>query len=639
MLEFNKMEFENFQSFEGHHEFLFAKEGMHLISGVNLDLEGDEEFRGRHSVGSGKSSFTMVPQFALFGSIAKGTKKDSVINKRIGKDMRVALDFSVNGDRYLIERYRKHYEFKNGLFLFELANDEWNDITRSDIPSTQKAIDALLPWNHETFLKIVLLSREDLQQFLDYGPPERWRIFESIIKLEKLVDYREIIRRKKKTLYDEMSAMKTELSGINVLANRAQTQANEEESEAEELAVRLIKEIDEMKKSLDMFMKNGSMEAILAEAQVLYTLGQQFTILHNKGNDIDERIKKGIDKIKETQGAKKYAEQKLFAVKKYLDELKPTKCDSCGAIQKEADFKKTLALAQADVIWWEKASVDNIIKCNKEEQEFEILIQDGHNNTQAIGSVIKKLDASSMPEYYKEAIVKDGRSGRVNETVEKLQLLSHNIALKKHELSGISDARAKKCQVEADEYRKSAKKISSSLQKLEATFEELIFLESALDVREENSIKQYAVSTVMPVFNELLRQNLDQAFDDQLTIVLDQLFNETILYNGIDYGYHELSTGERVKLNLCVNLAIFDAMRLNVMGSSAVFLDEIFTNIDAPSISTFASLFREKYSNGSAVYAITHQAEAIEAIAPQSVTTIVKENGASRIETSMSPTV
>ena len=69
--------------------------------------------------------------------------------------------------------------------------------------------------------------------------------------------------------------------------------------------------------------------------------------------------------------------------------------------------------------------------------------------------------------------------------------------------------------------------------------------------------------------------------------------------------------------------------------SSCEDKDEIFTNIDYPSIAAFTNMIRSKYAEDSAVYVITHQSEAIDILQPETVTTVIKENSSSRIETKM----
>ena len=70
--------------------------------------------------GSGKSSFTMVIRYALFGDVQKigRLSKTSVVNKQAKGDCFVKLYFVKDGTSYRIERYRNHSVEKNGLKIF-----------------------------------------------------------------------------------------------------------------------------------------------------------------------------------------------------------------------------------------------------------------------------------------------------------------------------------------------------------------------------------------------------------------------------------------------------------------------------------------------------------------------------------------
>ena len=124
---------------------------------------------------------------------------------------------------------------------------------------------------------------------------------------------------------------------------------------------------------------------------------------------------------------------------------------------------------------------------------------------------------------------------------------------------------------------------------------------------------------------------MNQIYNGNLSLVFDAFFDETILYDDESFHYHELSTGEKVKANLGVNLSIFDMTKINLNGSSVIFIDEIFSNVDEPTIKAGLKLIEDKYAKDSAVYLISHRPEVIEYLQPTSIIKIVKENKESQI--------
>lgn len=176
------------------------------------------------------------------------------------------------------------------------------------------------------------------------------------------------------------------------------------------------------------------------------------------------------------------------------------------------------------------------------------------------------------------------------------------------------------------------KKIKSAKTKFENRKEMLEWWIQALDVKNENSIKSYIMSKIIPVFNNLLRQNVNYAYDESVSVAVDQKLNETIVKDGEDYEYNEFSTGEKLKLNLCCNLSIFDMTRINLSGSSLLFLDEIFSNVDPPTVKKFLKVLKEKYSKNAALYIISHLKSVRDNIEPLTTTIIEKRNGRSSIK-------
>jgi len=188
MLKINSIEFENFLSFYGKHTYSFANNGMHWIKGINNDSEKKYARHDGliHSVGSGKSSFTFVIQYAFFGEIEKNVTKDKIINKEAEKNLFVSCDFECENERYRIRRYRKHIDHGDKIFLEMFIDNDWKDITSS---KPQEQINDLIVINQTTFLKSILYSREDDKQFFDSPNGERIKIFENIIQLNKFAKF------------------------------------------------------------------------------------------------------------------------------------------------------------------------------------------------------------------------------------------------------------------------------------------------------------------------------------------------------------------------------------------------------------------------------------------------------------------
>ena len=633
MLHYKSMEWENFGSFEGYHKFDFASKGQHLITAKNLDHEGDSAYTGRHSIGSGKSTLTTIPFFVLYGDVPKKLNKDNIINKKAKKNLKTILEFSVNDTDYRIERYRKHRKGKNGVFLYEKIGGTWTDLTQSDIALTQQEIDKIILTNSDTYLKTNLLSREDLKQFLDYRPHERWKIFESIIQLNKMKNRQELILKKRKNQQITINKNNIDISAKQNMISHLEKQISDFKEQKEKKITEINQEINELNTKLETLTQYESKDIFINKIyeieDIVYKLKDQKKQLETIVNEI-----KNLNNKKEKINNKnKILHKYIEKLTSQLENVQKIECHNCGALQNEEYYNLQLQQLNESIESKSEEIEENKKQISIINQTLKELEDQQQHLEQVIEKIKESLNLIKIDNDFKSKIYNAIKNKSLHNLISEIQESNNKLILKKEELRYTSDkSQIIKLEQEVKEFKKEYDQLFKQNKKEEKILGELEYLEDILDIRQENSIKQYAVSTVMPVFNELVRQNLDIIFDDQLTLVLDLLFNETIYYNNEEYNYHELSTGEKVKVNLSLNFAIFDAMRLNVMNTSAIFLDEILTNIDYPTVATFIKMIRDKYAKDCAVYTITHQPDAVELLNPQTITTVIKEDGCSRIE-------
>jgi len=418
------MEWSNFGSFEGDHSFTFAESGMHHIIGINQDSEGDSSFNGRHSVGSGKSTLTTIPEFALYGNIAKGSKKDQIINKAVGRDLRAALYFSVNDTDYLVERFRKHREGKSGLFLWEKIGGEWVNQTQSDIAATQQAINNIILINEETFLKTVLLSREDLQQFLDYSPAERWKIFESIIQLDKLKKYQDIVNKKQKEYQLGFDTIRTQVASENALFNHITKQIKELKESNNWKKQKLEKELTELKTTVEHEDLNSlieKLEKIHSLAEIIY----RYSVIKRDAEKEVEHVK---DKIIAHQKTLTSYEQNIKQTKQQLENLTPITCHNCGEIQNKESYEKQLQQLQNHL----DIQNQHIESCSNELEDLRLTYASLHGKINTYTDLIEKYeeeyDAIDVPEQYKDDISFEVQAINISSIISNLKKIDEQIA-------------------------------------------------------------------------------------------------------------------------------------------------------------------------------------------------------------------
>ena len=96
----------------------------------------------------------------------------------------------------------------------------------------------------------------------------------------------------------------------------------------------------------------------------------------------------------------------------------------------------------------------------------------------------------------------------------------------------------------------------------EADRDAFAFWKNALDLDNADSVRQYLMETIIPAFNSFVNDNVNRVCEYGTMIIFDTNLEETITVNGEVYDAAEFSTGERTRIDLAINMAIFDMLRM-----------------------------------------------------------------------------
>lgn len=633
MIYIEKAEWENFLSFQGKHSYTFQQSGMHFIQGINKDSEKLDGYDGTqmtnmYSIGSGKTTFTQLCMWALYGEITKNLNKDDVINKHTKLNCSVKIWFNKdNIEFYRVERYRKHSEHRHNVLLFKkVGDDDWEDISYEDNDETQEYINKITNLNEVTFRRVTIFHRDDSQHFMDLNNAKRSALFENITaQFESLQKYFQAVKKYRKRI-----AQKIQDQTLLLVKEKTITEQN----------VKLIKDAKsffnvktkELKSQIDEIQEQINDLLSIVETENLDILKDKIAQFYDLKKGIsDTQISLGqcdinIDAVNDKmQNLDKSIQFTMKTIKSKEDEIKNLNkmiCDKCGHVL--------------------KISEEHEIKLKEELQENNLhltelmLLKDSHKDELKHLKEAEKLLKAKIKDFEKaedklninenlRQILNDENSIDILQTIDshkrQIELLKQEFVTYKKNLK----LTIKKVLADIEINKNNIAAIKNKLNLLHEKESFADFWNEKLNIREENSIKQFLMLTIIPVFNFLLQKILDYVYHGDLTITFDSYFNETIIKNGQEYKYHELSTGEKLKLNLCISLAIFDLTKINMSGCSILFIDEILTNIDEPTIKTFLNLFAEKYALKSAVYVISHQDNVKNNIDPKTITYITKE--------------
>lgn len=186
------LEWENFGSYYGVHQFVMEKRGLTLVRGKNLDEPRMD------SNGSGKSTVFDALDWCWFGQSPRGSHAESMFNEEAfaerGAQCRVKVNMLNDADQpVMVERGRT----KSKTWLKLTVGDD--DLTTLDSKETQTNLEKVLGLDRETFHAAVLFAQGDLVHYADSGDADRMRILTRILQLEQLDKFLELAKAKLKT--------------------------------------------------------------------------------------------------------------------------------------------------------------------------------------------------------------------------------------------------------------------------------------------------------------------------------------------------------------------------------------------------------------------------------------------------------
>ena len=288
-----------------------------------IDLSGSGITAVAGFNGYGKS--TLIVDSILFALYAKYRCDtiDDVVNRYIGKDCKVSIEFEESGKNYKVIRYRKHSVHNNNVYLF--CGDK--DISGHTASETNNKIIDLIKFNHIAFTNSSVFSSELYSAFLANKVSERLIIFENILSLKEITQFYTTTKDILKELNDkrseeitkissseaEINALNSSLSSYNENARSKllEMKSNKEKAKKEiEEANKKISEysivnIEEEKKkisNLDIKINNSKeISKLNDEKNILYVKEPiEELAIYNKYKDVDfeeNRIKE--EKYKE----------------------------------------------------------------------------------------------------------------------------------------------------------------------------------------------------------------------------------------------------------------------------------------------------------------------------------------------------
>jgi len=587
VLKFKKIEISNFLSFgDDVQTYEFRDNGLVLILGKNKDIKTLYD----SSNGAGKTSFVNALFWALFGETDKRLKADAVVNNINNRDCFVKLTFLADDNIYRIERYRNHRKFKNSLKLFK-DNEE---ITQTASSLTQNIINSLIG-DSKTFLNSIMFSQELIVNFLKLRIGDRKSVIEKILQLERLNDIQDRLKEKYKNISDKKEQIEIKKKEIENSINTLNETLKNYFKECKEKGLSIKKELSEAEEELKQIENINivDLKKIKENCDLLKEEYNNFSFNYEK----KENFKKNyLQLLKERKTLKKEIEKQNKKINEYLQN--PKRCPVCGNQIEKEKFDKFIKSLKNDV----KKKRQKV----KEIEEKQVKIK----------NQIKELLDFSLSKFYKiktELLKIEKEIEKNKKTIDKLEEIDNF----KNELqSKIQNLRnslkniflksyAEKIKEQIEEKKKQIPFYENEIKEYDEELANYEFWINALDIKNEKGIKNYIMNVNLPLINQRLEYYLLSIFSYPISVRFNSSFGETIILEGKKISYSNLSGGEKKRLDLAINLTLFDLVRLNFNKTNILIMDEVLDQLDKEGQQTFLNILKT-ISENYAVYLISH---------------------------------
>lgn len=617
-MKIKEIEARNFRSYSHLKVNLANYRGLTLLSADN---------------GVGKSSLYFALLYALYGKCPDGTKADEVIKhgSKGGTFTRVSLE--INGKGYEVTRYRKDKEYKNKVIL--TCNGE--DITLSTDKETNDKIIDILGFKEDTLLNSLVFSPEQLNTFINATDKTKKAMLED---LTNIAVYRKAYALVKEDLKEAQEGLSKAQEGQQHIIDLGNYQKALEEQWKQNKATLE----GQKKKYLDYLSQTdqATLEKEVASQtdlvdhnkQALLTLNNQIDKLgiNTTAPHLNEynQVRSLADRKYNVQKHTYNQLQEIFTQLKKVQNTPNAICSLCGNVL-DAQHKQV--------------EITNLTKQLQEGKQQYLSQKEEYNQAedkaQQVKAIVEQEQASAKESLNKLNQLnsqKEKINAQMRQATLSLQQAQQRISQYEEaqtELSRLNQQVVEKPKELATDYHSQLIKAQDKVNQIKDKIENLHKLE---DIYSDRGVKAQALNQVVPFLNDHLAKALDILTGGQLQAsISSQTTTKTgAVKNKIDLSvntpkakktYQELSSGEKRRVGISLNLAFMAFLQTKIGGTNLVVLDELFDNMDPIGIEAVVNLLSKISKDDMMVLVISHNPDLKYNDSFQNVININDNNG------------
>lgn len=579
-VEFEKIKFKNILSYGNAFTTFSFENGLTAITGKN---------------GHGKSSILDILSFAIFGQPYRKIKIAELINKTNNKAMFVEVKFTIDSNKFIIQRGIK----PNILAIFK--NDEEVELLSSKA-LIQEEINETIGIDYLLFKQIIALAVNANKPFLTLSAYDKRNIVDTIFNINVFGNMTKLI---KKTIADIKVNLKIKTNELNDSFLYLTT---------------VEKRFNELVKTKNSFEEDKKRDIKLVNDSILL---------------LENDIKKSNDNIK--IGNDYQSNLIINDVEKNIKNLKDIN-NKLNILQ----YEKKMLLKDNKYI--ESNEFCNVCKSKITEEHKNIHIKDTNEKIKTINEEIETKTNNKSKE--EEIILKADKIIKektdVIKQIENQQNKLHILTIKLENNNNMKkSAEDRTFSVDLVEFENDVIKKRKIYELLKDEVDDIQYdldVNNLMsDVISENGVKSHFMKKLLPLLNSKIAKYLEE-FEMPFIMTFDELLNESIISistKGGDINYYSCSEGEKQKLNLSILLSFIDIIKsISNWSCNIMFFDELLDSaVDPTSLVLILQTIKKMTTdNKMATYIISHRAydggifDSVVEIEKRSNFSFIKEN-------------
>lgn len=618
MLKIISVKGENFRSFK---KFDFQiKEGLWVVKGTNKDDSASD------SNGSGKSTlFCDSIIWCLTGNTVEGLDNDDdVVNFKTNKDCLVEVVLNDNEHITKITRTRKHSKLKNNLFL----EIDGQSLSAHRVKDTQDRVNQIIKISPALLKSTIIMAGDISNRFSELTPKDRIALLESVRDYKVWSDFRDESKESLTQYSNEITALKEETvakeSAIETMKGFIESLSNDLINESNKTFSK--DEINELEQQVQIYSeKKTNKEEIDNIQRIIEEKNINLSTIESEHRKKTQELNKLYSDNSRVKYALNESTNNIEKITKLL--TTDSVCPTCGQKVVMSDEKRNSLIK--DLQQWKQT----YIKSSCEEKEL--------NEKISAASVVEPQELPIIRKEIMDLSIKIQElksedkfvSDKILSLKDKIRILNDNI-LSHNKIIENLGTKINSYKSEILNLSNIVKENKEKLIALDEEKEAYQFFYDSLGPR--GNLRPYLLRKDITYLNSVLQYYTSRLYSGcsiKLTVPTIESNKIDILFenaNGMVKPVSVLSKGERKRLDLCLQFAIYDLVKSTAMfDTNILILDEIFESLDVVGINHVVNMLEERSETIPSIYVISHNPNAYDLIPRQIL--VSKSNDVSKV--------